>query len=250
MTVKKINILNCKFDNIQKSELLGEFQQGLLIPINVDMLVKMQSDKEFFQCCQQATFRVNDSQIIRLASKFLGVPITETIQGSDFFPLFYTFHRSDEKVTIFLLGAMPGIAEKAMENINKKVDRKMVVGFYSPPFGFEKDSQECKKIVDLINHSKATVLAVGLGAPKQEKWVVKYQSQFTHVSRILCIGATIDFEAGTIKKAPPIFKRMGLEWLFRLLHEPRRLWKRYLIDDPKFFWLILMQKFGFYKNPF
>lgn len=214
------------------------------------MLVKMQRDQDFYQCCMKGEFVVNDSQIIRQASKFLGTPIVETIQGSDFFPLFYTYHKLNEKVTIFLLGAMPGIGKKAMENINKKVDRTMVVGCYSPPFGFENDSQECTKIIDLINHSKATVLAVGLGAPKQEKWVVKYRSQFTHVSRILCIGATIDFEAGTIKKAPKIVKKLGLEWLFRLIIEPRRLWKRYLIDDPKFFWLILLQKLGLYKNPF
>jgi exopolysaccharide biosynthesis WecB/TagA/CpsF family protein len=246
----QVKILNCFIDNIKKTELLDNFTKGVLVPVNVDMLVKMQFDEEFYRSCHHGAFRINDSQIIKRASRFLGVPIIETIQGSDFFPLFYTFHQSNEKVTIFLLGAMPGIAEKAMKNINNKVNRKMVIGCYSPPFGFEKDAQECKKIVALINHSKATVLAVGLGAPKQEKWVFKYLNEFIHVKRTLCIGATIDFEAGIIKKAPKIFKKVGFEWCFRLLLEPRRLWKRYLVDDIPFLWLIVLQKFNKYRNPF
>jgi N-acetylglucosaminyldiphosphoundecaprenol N-acetyl-beta-D-mannosaminyltransferase len=248
--MKKVSILNCIIDDINVGELLENFKTGVCVPVNVDMIVKMQKDNFFYDCCHNADIRVNDSQIVRACSYLLGTPLKETISGSDLFPLFYKHYRSDPSIIIFLLGAMPGVAEKAMENINYKVNRKMVVCTYSPPFGFEKNEQECLKIIKLINESKATVLAIGLGAPKQEKWVFKYKDQLSNVKRILCIGATIDFEAGNIDRAPKWIRKIGFEWFFRLVKEPKRLWKRYLIDDIPFLLLILKQKLGFYKNPF
>ena len=93
-------------------------------------------------------------------------------------------------------------------------------------------------------------LAVGVGAPKQEKWILKYKDLMPNVKIFMAIGATIDFEAGNVKRAPQWMSRYGLEWLYRLLSEPSRLWKRYLVDDLPFFWLILKQRFGWYRNSF
>jgi N-acetylglucosaminyldiphosphoundecaprenol N-acetyl-beta-D-mannosaminyltransferase len=247
---EQVTILNCNLDNLCKDELLERFKQGVLIPTNVDMIVKMQKDREFYSCHCNADFRVCDSQIVRMAGRILGKILQDTIAGSDFFPLFYMHHRNNEEVRIFLLGAAEGVGEKAMEKINAKVNRKIVVESYSPPYGFERDEIECIHIIEKINKSKATVLAVGLGAPKQEKWVFKYKERIPLIKRILCIGATIDFEAGHVRRAPKVLKMIGLEWLFRLILEPRRLWKRYLIDDMSFFGLVALQKAGLYKNPF
>ncbi len=115
----------------------------------------------------------------------------------------------------------------------------MIVDSYSPSWGFENDKQECQKIVEMINLSQATVLAIGVGAPKQEKWIYKYRNQLPNIKIFLAIGATIDFEAGHVKRAPKWMREVGLEWLHRLISEPRRLWKRYLLEDIPFFWLIL-----------
>ena len=101
----------------------------------------------------------------------------------------------------------------------------------------------------MINQSEATVLAVGVGAPKQEKWIYKYKNFLPNIKIFLAIGATIDFEAGNIKRAPKIVSNLGFEWLYRLLSEPKRLWKRYLVDALPFFWLILQQKLNLYKKP-
>ena len=245
-----ISILNCSLNNVSNKELLSNFDSGVLMPTNVDMIVKLQKDKEFYDCYQNAEIRVNDSKIINLAAKFLGTPLKDTVSGSDFFPLFYNYHKKNRNVTIFLLGAEEGVAEIATIKINKKVGREMVVGCYSPPFGFEKNEKECFRIIEKINASKATVLAVGLGAPKQEKWVTKYRNQLEGIKQILCIGATIDFEAGKVNRAPKWIRVVGFEWLYRLFKEPKRLWRRYLIDDIPFLFLLLQQKFGFYKNPF
>jgi exopolysaccharide biosynthesis WecB/TagA/CpsF family protein len=184
------------------------------------------------------------------ASQFLGTPIKEKISGSDLFPAFYMYHKENDKIKIFLLGSAEGIARKAQEKINQKVGREIVVGAHSPSFGFENNEEECEKIIDAINKSGATALAIGAGAPKQEKWLVKYKSKLTRVKIFLAIGATIDFEAGCKTRAPKWMSEVGIEWAYRLLSEPRRLWKRYLIEGLPFFQLILKQKLGFYKMPF
>ena len=177
----------------------------------------------------------------------MGNPIKEKISGSDLFPAFYEYNKYNEDVRIFLLGAKEGVAQKALENINRKVGREIVIAAHSPSFGFEKDEQECQDIIDRINHSEATVLAVGVGAPKQEKWIAKYRDRLPKIKIFLAIGATIDFEAGEVARSPKVMSEMGLEWLYRLSSEPNRLWKRYLVDSLPLFWLVGKQKLNQYR---
>ena len=224
-------------------DLLDELRYGgVVYTPNVDHLVKLQKDREFYQVYKDADYRICDSQLIIYASRFLGQPIREKISGSDLFPAFYRRYSQDEKVKIFLLGGLEGVAETARHRINRKVGRNMVVECYSPPFGFESNPDECDKIIDLVNTSGANVLAVGVGAPKQEKWIANYRSRLTAIDTFFAIGATIDFEAGNLNRAPQWMSEAGLEWLYRLLMEPGRLWKRYLVEDLGFFILVLRQK--------
>lgn len=244
------SILNIKIQNISKSDLLQNLSEGVFITPNVDHLVKLQKDREFYEVYQDADWVVCDSKIVSLASKFLGMPIKEVIPGSSFFTDFYLYHKENENVKIFLLGAAEGVALQAMQNINTKVGREIVVGAHSPSFGFEKNESECEEIIRLINSTEANVLLVGVGAPKQEKWIAKYKDQFSNVKLFMALGATIDFEAGNIKRAPKILQKLAMEWLYRMCVDPKRLVKRYLVDDLPFFYYILKQKFGRYKNPF
>jgi exopolysaccharide biosynthesis WecB/TagA/CpsF family protein len=191
-----------------------------------------------------------DSKILNLACRFLGKPFLEVIPGSSLLPAYYNFHKNNKNIRLFLLGATEGAGLKAMNNINKKVGWDMVVTAYSPSFGFENNETECDDIVKMINQSAANVLIVGLGAPKQEKWIVKNKSRLFKINLIMALGATIDFEAGKINRAPLYIQKCNLEWLYRLYNEPLRLWKRYLVDDLPFFYFILKQKMGVYKNPF
>ena len=148
------------------------------------------------------------------------------------------------------MGAAKGVANKAMENINRKVGRQIVVGTHSPSFGFEKNEKECMELIDIVNASGATVLLVGVGAPKQEKWIAKYRSQMFNIKIFMALGATIDFEAGNIKRAPILFQKMAMEWFYRFLREPKRLFRRYFIDDVCFFYYFAKQLLGRYKDPF
>lgn len=246
----KVSILNVSIDNLSMTELLQQLKSGVVLTPNVDHLMKVQADSEFYRTYTQADYRVCDSQILMYASRFLGTPLREKISGSDFFPAFCQFHQENLATSIFLLGGAEGVAEKAKERINRKTGRDIIVQAHSPSFGFERNEQECQEIVELINQSKATVLAVGVGAPKQEKWIYKYKDQLTHIKIFLAIGATIDFEAGVVKRAPKWMSQIGMEWLFRIASDPQRLWKRYLMDDLPFFWLVLQQKLGLYTPPF
>jgi len=246
---EQVGILNVAFDNFSVTEFLETLHQGVVFTPNVDHLMKLQKDPEFFETYLQADYRVCDSQILMYASRFLGTPLKEKISGSDFFPTFCRFHRNNDDITIFLLGGAEGVAEKAKNRINSKIGREIVIGAHSPSFGFEKNEQECFELIDLVNRSGATVLAVGVGAPKQEKWISKYRDHFTNVKIFLAVGATIDFEAGTVNRSPAWMSKLGIEWVYRIYSDPKRLWKRYLIEDLPFLWLLLQQKLGQYRPP-
>lgn len=138
---------------------------------------------------------------------------------------------------MYFLGAAEGVAVKAAENLMKRYPGLQVVGTYSPPFNFEKDEVEMKKIIGTINAEKPHILIVGLGCPKQEKFILKYREQL-RVPVSLGLGASLDFEAGNIKRAPKWMCNHGLEWFYRFIKEPRRMFKRYFIDDVKIIRLI------------
>jgi N-acetylglucosaminyldiphosphoundecaprenol N-acetyl-beta-D-mannosaminyltransferase len=242
--MKSVNILNAPIHNLSRLELLERLNRygGLVVTPNVDHLMRLRKDPEFRTVYLQADYRVCDSKIIQYASIFLGNPIQEKISGSDLFPAFYEYNQNNPDTKIFLLGAQEGIAQQAQTKINQKLGREIVVKCYSPPFDFEYDEREGQKIVKLIQQSGATVLVLGLGTPKQEKWIARYKKYLSNIKIILAIGATIDFEAGHKPRSPKWMSEVGLEWFYRLLCEPRRLWKRYLVECLPFIGLVIQQK--------
>ena len=243
-------ILNVEILSLTREELLKRLDKGVLVTPNVDHLVKLQGDREFYEAYREAEWTVCDSKILYLLSKLLRRPLPEAIPGSSFFTSYYMYHKDDPDCRIFLLGAKKGIAAKAMERINGKVGRRIVVGAHSPSFGFEKDERECDELVDIVNRSGANVLLVGVGAPKQEKWIMKYRDRMPGVDVFMALGATIDFEAGTLKRAPVFWQKTGMEWLYRCMKEPKRLFRRYFVDDMQFFFYFAKQLLGVYKDPF
>jgi len=239
-----VDILGASVQNVSQVELFERLERGVLFTPNVDLIMRMRHDREFHEVFHRADFRICDSKIVQLASRFLGTPLKEKISGSDLFPAFCERHRRNPEVRVFLLGAAPGVAAEAMRRINRRLDSDVVIGALSPSFGFERNADECQAIVETVNRSGASVLAVGVGAPKQEKWIMAHRERMPGVRIFMGIGATIDFEAGNLQRAPSWMSAVGLEWLFRLLKEPRRLWRRYLVDDVPFLWLIVKQRLG------
>jgi exopolysaccharide biosynthesis WecB/TagA/CpsF family protein len=246
----KVRLLNVDVDDITMDELVDSFREGLLLTLHVDMIMKLQKDREFYELLPQFDLITCDSQILVAAASLLGTPLRERVSGSDFFPRFYTKHRDDPDVTIFICGGAPGVAEVARRKVNEKVGREMVVGADSPPLDYDRRPEELERMLARINESRASVLVVGLGAGRQERFIVRHRDRLPHVRAFLPLGGTIDYEAGTLKRPAPWVTDVGLEWLYRLLREPRQRWHRYMVHQPPVLYQLLRQRLGLYRNPF
>lgn len=146
----------------------------------------------------------------------------------------------------FFLGSTEAVLSKIKERAKREYPN-ITVQTYSPPYKAEFSAEDNAAMLELINAFQPDVLMVGMTAPKQEKWAYKIvQSGQLKVENchICCIGAVFDFYAGTVKRAPKLFINMGLEWFYRLLSEPNRMWRRYLVGNVKFVWYVLREKFN------
>lgn len=206
---------------------------------NVDHLMIAQRDPEFSEVLKHADLVTADGMPLVWASKLLGKPISERVAGSDI--VMELCRRSGEwGLKLFFLGAAPGVAEDAKRQAILKYPGVSIVGVYSPASWEVEDTAANKTIVEQINDSNANVLLVALGAPKQEKWITCHMDALkTNVN--IGIGASLDFLAGKIERAPLWMQKSGLEWLYRFFQEPSRLWRRYLIQDMPFFLGIFKQ---------
>jgi N-acetylglucosaminyldiphosphoundecaprenol N-acetyl-beta-D-mannosaminyltransferase len=249
-TAKKVQLLNVDVDDITLDELVDSFQEGLLLTLHVDMIAKLQKDREFYELLQHFSPITCDSQILVAAAKVLGTPLRGRASGSDFFPRYYLKHKDDPLFTVFICGGAPGIAEIAAQNINEKVGRKMVVGTDSPPLDYDRRPGEIDRMVERINRSGARVLVVGLGAGRQEKFIVHQRERLPLVKTFLPLGGTIDYEAHTLRRPEGWVTDWGLEWLYRLVSEPRQRWRRYLLHQPPVLYYLSLQRLGLYRNPF
>ena len=171
INMKRVRILNVDIDNVTQDDLLTNLSKGVLVTPNIDHLVKLQKDRELYELYQKTEWIICDSRLLYLFAKLLPQKLSQAIPGSSFFPAFYMYHQQDVDCRIFLLGGMDDVAQKAMENINQKVGRSIVVGVYSPSFGFDSKPEENEMIVNMIRESGANVVAVCVGCPKQEKWI-------------------------------------------------------------------------------
>jgi N-acetylglucosaminyldiphosphoundecaprenol N-acetyl-beta-D-mannosaminyltransferase len=246
----RVRLLNADVDNITMSELVTTFRHGVMLTLHVDSIMKLQKDRDFYKLLPHFDVVTCDSQIMILAAKLLGTPLKERVSGSDYFPKFYRHYKDDPSVTIFVCGGGPGIAEIARRNVNAKVGREMIVGTCAPSKRFDESPEELEAIISAINDSGATVLLVGLGGGRQEKFIFKYRDRLPKVTLFLPLGGTIDYEAETLKRPPAWVTDAGLEWFYRVVLEPRQRWRRYLLHQPPFLYYFARQLLGCYRNPF
>jgi N-acetylglucosaminyldiphosphoundecaprenol N-acetyl-beta-D-mannosaminyltransferase len=199
---------------------------------NVDHAVMFQERADLRQAYADASLVLADGFPVVVASRLLGKKLPERVAGSDLAPALFEKvgqSRRDEALKVYLLGAAPGVAERAAKNIEARWPGVKVVGTYSPPLGFERDDAENDRILARIAEARPQVVLLGLGAPKQELWVQRHRERVA-ANVVLCVGATIDFLAGERSRAPMWMRKTGLEWLHRVASEPRRLVKRYARD--------------------
>ena len=234
----RIKFMNTNIDNLTMAETLHEIDKliqkkncSYVVTPNVDHIVRLEKDEELQKVYKNASLILTDGKPLIWISKWYKTPIKEKISGSDLFPRVCQL-AANKNYTMYLLGAAEGVADTAARNLMKKYPGLNIVGTYSPPFGFEKNEQEMNKIKTQIQDVHPDILIVGLGCPKQEKFMY-YHCKELGVPISFGLGASIDFEAVNIKRAPKWMSNHGLEWLYRFSKEPKRLFKRYFVDDLK-----------------
>ena len=242
----RVQVTGVRIDNLSMAEAVEAIDRmvrdrrcGYAVTPNVDHLVRLRRDSEFRQIYANAALVLPDGMPIVWASRFLGTPLKERVAGSDLFPRVCEL-AARRGYRLFFLGGRPGAASRAAERLRARHPAIRIVGTYAPPYGFEGDPGENAAIAAMIVDARPDILFVGLGAPKQEKWIWRYQKA-CGVPVCVGIGVTFEFTAGMVKRAPVWTQRLGLEWLWRLAMEPRRLWRRYLLEDVRFFWYVAEQ---------
>jgi len=241
--MEKINIHGVMMDNVTMDEALGFVVERLdgpgiakIYTPNSEIMMQAQRDPALKDILNQADLLIADGAGVVLASRILKRPLKEKVSGIDLVNRLLENTRNRPS-SFFILGAKPGVAEKAAINIISDYPKAEIKGWHH---GYFQPAEE-DGIIEKINDSGAEVLLVGLGAPKQEKWIHR------NASRLNCkvamgIGGSIDVLAGTASLAPEFMRRSGLEWLFRLYKEPRRF--RRMLDLPRFMMLSIRKRFG------
>jgi exopolysaccharide biosynthesis WecB/TagA/CpsF family protein len=244
-------LLNVWADDIPMDDLLARLanEGGIVFTVNPDHLYHLQHNPAFLHAYRCADVITVDSHYIRIVLRLLGRPVRHRVPGSDIVPALCRRQAGDPATRIFLLGARPGVAQRAREAINARAGRELVVGAHGPSMNFVNDPAEIDAAIDMIHASGATVLLVGLGAPKQEVWIASVRHRLPNVRVMMGVGATIDYEAGEVRRAPPLLRTLGLEWFYRVATEPGRYLMRY-VRSSKFIWWMLMDRLGRYKDPF
>ncbi len=231
----RMDFLNTHVDNLTMEEAINEIdnlirerKHSYVVTPNMDHIVLMEKDKFFKEVYDNADLILTDGKPLLWIAKKQGTPIKEKVSGSDLFPKMCELAATNG-YKIYILGAAEGVADKAAYNLKKKYPGLKISGTYSPPIGFENDKEEVQGIIKKINNSESDILAVALGSPKGEKFIYKIRNNIC-VALSISIGATIDFEAGNVKRSPQWMSNAGLEWLYRITQDPKRLIKRYWND--------------------
>lgn len=247
---KRVSLFGVEIDALSMPQAIEQLSDWARSPFdrcryvvtpNVDHIVMLHRDRQFRRAYRCADLVLTDGWPVLWTSRLMGRPLPGLVPGSDLTPaLLAASSTAPSPLNVFLLGAMPGVAEVAAQNIERRYANVNVSSVLSPPLGFEYDEVECQRIVDRVNEAAPDVLVFGVGAPKQEIWLYRHRNQL-RAKVALCVGATIDFLAGEKQRAPKWMRDSGLEWLHRVGCEPQRLLRRYLRDAREFPQIIAAQ---------
>lgn len=241
--MEKQALLNTFINNVTMSETVEAIEQMIaadkksyVVAINVDVVMKIEADPYLKKIVDDADMVLVDGKPLVWISKLHGRPLKEKVSGSDLVPLLCEV-AAKNGYKVFIIGGKEGSAERAKQRLEEKLTDIKIVGTYAPPFGFEKDDAELERINRMISQAHPDLLITCFGCPKQEKWI--YENIEKYDAKVsICAGATVDFLAGNVTRAPRWMSEHGLEWFYRFLQEPKRMFRRYFVDDIKIVQLI------------
>jgi N-acetylglucosaminyldiphosphoundecaprenol N-acetyl-beta-D-mannosaminyltransferase len=249
-----IEIAGVKINRISRENAAKEIENFILsgqrhqvCVTNVYSVVLMQKDKEFRKINNESSLVVPDGMPLVWVSKLYGQSIPERVSGSD---IFYQLCKiaDEKKYKFFLLGSTNKVLNSMCGNLKKQFPNLQISDVYSPPYENNFSKTQNFEMIERINKVKPDILWVGMTAPKQEKWIYNNLDKL-NVKVAIGVGAVFNFVSGEVRRAPLWMQRVGLEWLWRIIQEPRRLWKRYLIGNTIFICLIIKEFFGKLLSP-
>ncbi|MBC7327691.1 WecB/TagA/CpsF family glycosyltransferase [bacterium] len=239
--------LNCKLSLLKEKEVLRKICEFIaeggfhyIVTCDTYSFVVASKDKEFSSIVRGADIVTPDGMGVVLGARLLGLPVKERVAGADIVvKLFPIAEKHGWK--LFFLGGAEGIAEKAKENVLKNFPSLQIVGCHNGYFGENEEG----KVIEKIKNSDADILIVGMGIPKQEKFIWRNREKL-NVKVAIGVGGTLDVLAGKVKRAPHFMRRIGLEWLYRLICQPSKIEK--VARIPYFYFLVLRQIFKNISN--
>ncbi len=241
--MNKITLFGCPIDNLGFDDTVRRIENSIQkrqpirhCAINAAKIVKIQSDRKLREIVVSSDVISPDGQSIVWASRFLKKPLPERVTGIDLMQKLLEL-AANKGYKVFLLGAREEVISRLTEKLKQKLPRLNLVGWRNGYFS----TAEEKEIVEEINQKKPDILFVGMSSPKKEYWMSKYQSSLK-VSFCMGVGGGFDVLVGKIKRAPRWMQKLGLEWFHRLLQEPTRMWKRYLVTNTLFLFYLLKEK--------
>ena len=247
---KSANVLGCNVDALSWQDTIDtvcnwalKHESRYVALCNVHSNVKALLNKNHRNILNSADMTTPDGMPITWTLRKLGFPKQQRINGPD---LMWTYCEKAEKTgqKIFFYGSTNDVLSKLETQLRKHFPKLQIAGMHSPPFR-ELTEAENSEIDNMLNASKANIIFVGLGCPRQERWMFEHRGKINAV--MLGVGAAFNYHAGTIKRAPIWMQNNGLEWLHRLAADPLRLWKRYLFSNPIFIIAITAQLLGIKK---
>jgi N-acetylglucosaminyldiphosphoundecaprenol N-acetyl-beta-D-mannosaminyltransferase len=235
----RCNLMGLPIDRLTREEAIEQIltacargEGGWVMTPNVDILRQVRRDEGLRQVVGKATLRLADGAPLVWASRMQRQALPERIPGASFIS-WLSAAAARAGVPIFLLGAAPGVAVKAGQALRTDIPGLLVAGTHCPPLGFEHSTEATAAIIDSIGAANPRIVFCGLGCPKQERLMASLAEIFPHIW-FLASGGSLDFIAGVTTRAPEWMQKTGLEWLHRLTHEPKRLFKRYVVHDMPF----------------
>ncbi|MDW7760881.1 MAG: WecB/TagA/CpsF family glycosyltransferase [Acidobacteriota bacterium] len=226
-------------DNLDMAGALAEIERlmagggpALVVTPNVQHINLIRKDADFRAAYASASLVLPDSVPLIWLSRLLGRRLKARVAGSDILPAFCPLAAA-KGYRPFLMGSMPGVAARAAEILEKANPGLTMAGVFSPPLDFEQSAEECRKTIAAVRSACPDALFIGLGSPKGEIWASQ-NLEAMGVPATICVGAAFDFITGRLRRAPQWMQKAGLEWFFRLIQEPRRMWRRYILGNAEF----------------
>lgn len=241
----KIDFLGIPIDSLTMLQTVSLIDEAIQqnnhinhVVINAGKFVAMQTDQHLFESVKSCDLINADGQSIVWASRFLGKPLPERVAGVDLMQNLVIL-AAEKSYKCFFLGAKEEVVRKVVDIYSERYGPSIIAGYCNGYFSEKEQLSVAKQIAE----SGANMLFVAITSPRKENFLYEYRANMSNINFTMGVGGTFDVIAGNIKRAPVWMQKLGMEWFFRFIQEPRRMWYRYLRGNSEFIWIVLKEKF-------